>query len=540
MAEFSKLQIRAKVLSVISEIKSAVNLDEDLFVKLMPVLQEIDDKESLFDIFIKEYIKLEEKEYMYCSYILNGLISKDYIQEKSFDILKSPSYSDESKYKIVQLLRVIGTVNAVDAIPQYFENPEEVIDLETQKLMENAVINPESMLDFLDFIYTVSDKDKKILLASIKDDYQGDFLANIVYPILYADFDDDFKIQAVELLCDSKSSVAIGAINYLLSISNNEKVIHACNVALKKLKLAGASEQKAQKYFLNVVANSEPKDFYTTIPDGNGNQALLSSRINNEGNYTFSAVVINDNFGIIDCFGFYNIPKSEFDKITDKFFNSEGQYKVSPEYVKFQINNAFENSKRLKRKLPYEFVCWSPLLADIMADKENINYNPQKDYSKDDILNVLIFNYTYRWYITTSENKRLKELIDSVYNLENPDIDLYNNMFFDAKDKIFTEEVKSIWKNRLAELIYILTVNNYSEDADKFKFILKNNEMFNIFLSVLLQRSIVNNIVNIKETQKGLSGTVNIFRKKTMQGTEYDLKKLDLILNILERNWINE
>ena len=120
---------------------------------------------------------MEEEDYIYSSYIICSIIDKEYIQNKTFEELKSNSYSDEAKYKLVQLLRTIGSTDAVDAIPQYFDNPEKVIDLETQKLMENAVFNPESMLDFLDFIYTVSDKDKKILLNSIKDDYQGDFLS---------------------------------------------------------------------------------------------------------------------------------------------------------------------------------------------------------------------------------------------------------------------------------------------------------------------------------------------------------------------------
>ena len=426
MAELSKLQIRAKVLCAVSEIKSAQKFN---------------------DIFIKEFTKMEEEEYMFSSYILNSLIPKEYIQDKVYEELKSNSYSDETKYKFVQLLRAIGSTDAVDAIPKYFENPDEVIDLETQKLMENAVFNPESMLDFLDFMYTVSDKDKQLLLSSIKEDYKGDFLSNIVYPILYADFDDDFKILSVELLSDSKSSVAIPAIKYLINITSNDKVIQACNLALKKLQLAGATEEKAHEYFKNIIKDSKPCEFYTTIPDGSGNQALLSSRINKEGKYTFSAVVINDISGIIDCFGFYNIPKSEFNKITDKFFNTEGRYAVSPEYIKYQTNKAFKLSETLKKTIPYEFISWNTLLADITSNK-NFDINNKKTYTKDEILTVLTLKYTYRWYIMKDENKILSELIDKIYNLETPDIKTINNLIVNTKDAIFTEEIKTIWKNR--------------------------------------------------------------------------------------------
>ena len=145
MAELSKLQIRAKILCAISEIKSAKNLNEDY--KIVQDLKDIKDTKTLFDIFIKEFVKMEEEDYIYSSYIICSIIDKEYIQNKTFEELKSNSYSDEAKYKLVQLLRTIGSTDAVDAIPQYFDNPEKVIDLETQKLMENAVFNPESMLD---------------------------------------------------------------------------------------------------------------------------------------------------------------------------------------------------------------------------------------------------------------------------------------------------------------------------------------------------------------------------------------------------------
>ena len=365
MAELSKLQIRAKVLSVISEIKSINNYDEELLKRFINELQEIDDRKTIFDVFLKEFIKMSENEYMFSGLIIKSLVPVDYVQEKVFDILKQSSYSDEAKYKLVQLLRSIGSNSAYDAIPQYFDNPEEVIDMETQKLLEKAVINPEAMLDFLDFVYAVPKNDKKLLLQSLQEDYKGDVLANIVYPILYSDFDDDFKLKVIDVLAESKSSLAIEAFNYLIKISDNSEIISACEKGLKKLKLAGASEEKALEYFINAIKDTKPAEFYTTIPDGNGNQALLVSRVSSANKYIFEAVVINDNYGVVDCFGFYNISKGEFDKIVNKFYKSDGQYKVSPEYVKSRINHSIDVSIAKKRVLPYEFVCWNILTKDI-------------------------------------------------------------------------------------------------------------------------------------------------------------------------------
>lgn len=544
MTELSKLQIRAKVLGVIAQIKSKSDYNAEFLSELISQLQTIEDKAALFDIFIKEYFKMSENECMLSSCLLKSLIEKEYIIEKSFEILQSSAYSDEAKYKIVQLLRVVDIKNANDVIPQYFDNPEEVIDMETRKLLDNAVYNPESMLDFLDFLYTIPYNDKIILLNSLKDDYSGDALANIVYPILYADFDDEIKLITIDILAESKSSVALSPIKYLLEITNNEKITLACNTALKKLKLSGANENKEAEYFKNTIKNMELADFYTTIPDGSGNQALFSSRVTSENKYTFFAVVVNDISGIVDSFGFFNISENEFVKIASRFFKSEGKYKVSAQYVKTKISNAFELSKKLKHTLPYEFICWSVIVNDISPlNKPLKDYIPKlntDNISKDDVCNILTKEYTYRWFLTSANSQAVKELTENIYNLESYDIKEINNMLIKAKNEIFDENCVQLWKDRIVNLIYILCCNSKEDDAAKFAYLLENEEMFNIFESILIERSVFNHFVILKDNLKNNKLTVNIFRKKAVDENKYDENKLNNIIKTLESSWIDE
>ena len=521
MAELSKLQIRAKVLSVISEIKSINNYDEELLKRFINELQEIDDRKTIFDVFLKEFIKMSENEYMFSGLIIKSLVPVDYVQEKVFDILKQSSYSDEAKYKLVQLLRSIGSNSAYDAIPQYFDNPEEVIDMETQKLLEKAVINPEAMLDFLDFVYAVPKNDKKLLLQSLQEDYKGDVLANIVYPILYSDFDDDFKLKVIDVLAESKSSLAIEAFNYLIKISDNSEIISACEKGLKKLKLSGASEEKALEYFINAIKDTKPAEFYTTIPDGNGNQALLVSRVTNSNKYIFEAVVINDNFGVVDCFGFYNISKSEFDKIVNKFYKSDGQYKVSPEYVKSRINHSIDVSIAKKRVLPYEFVCWNILTKDI-------------------IFELLTKSYTLHWFVKADEVPIIKQIADEFYSAEVLIRDLIKYGHDVLLQAIFDEETIKIWKDKLYNLVYLLSQNSQITVAEMFYFLIKDESLFNSFKSILVQRSIFNHLFLLRENQKQSALTINIFKKRNTSEFEYDSKKLTEIIDILKKSWIDE
>lgn len=545
MSELSKLQIRAKVLSVISEIKTINSFNEETLNKYINELKEINDRNTLFDIFLKEFIKLSEKEYMFSSLLLKELVSADYIQEKVFDILKSNAYSDEAKYKLVQLLRVIGSNSAYDTIPQYFENPDEVLDLETQKLLDNASVNPEAMLDFLDFVYAVPNNDKKLLLASLKEDYQGDMLANIIYPILYSNFDDDFKLDVIDVLAESKSALAIDAFEYLMKISENEQIINACALGLKKIKFAGATVEKATQYFQNAIKEVKPAEFYTTIPDGNGNQALLISRVNNTKKYVFGAVVINDNFGIIDCFGFYDISQNEFEKIVNKFYKSDGKYQVCAEYIKTRINEALDVSIKNKKTLPYEFICWNILTKDIapleISIKDFVDNNVKtKQLTKDELLELLTKDYTLRWFVNTDESEILKRTVNEIYSKTELDDEYLKQCHNTVLNELFNEENINIWKNNLYNLIYLLYTNSEEENASEFYTMLKDEKLFNLFKSVLVQRSIFNHFVTLKENLKQLESTVNIFKKKVASNSEYKIDKVQNIIDYLEKSWLDE
>lgn len=545
MTELSKLQIRAKVLSVISEIKLLKSYNADILSNFTKELEEITDKKTLLDIFLKEFIKMSENEYVFSGCLLKNLIPVEYVEDKVLENLKLNSLSDDSKYKLVQLLRIMGGNCNFNEIPSYFENPEEVLDLETKKMLENAVYNPESMLDFLDFVSAVSKNDRNILLNSLSQDYKGDVLANIIYPILYSDFDDEFIYDVIEILAESKSSLAIAPFNYIIKTSSNDSLVNACKVGLKKLKIAGASLEKAEEYFKNIIKDTFIAQIYATIPDGNSNQAFLISRVNKQKRFLLSAIVINDIKGIVDCFGFYNISEDELVKIIAKFYQNEGKYKVSPQYAKTRIQEAVNITIKNKRTFPYEFLCWNPLLADI--DELNsgiIDYVNENcsiiDINKEDVLSILTKEYTYRWFISPSENETIKKITDNIYENDSVDIELINDMLRKSVSNVFNEYVINNWLKKLYNLIYILEINNMEKDANIFYSILNNECYFNIFKSVIIQRSIFNHFILLKENSKTNIFSSNLFKKKNSNDKKYDVKKIDRLIDIMSKSWINE
>lgn len=545
MPVMSKLQIRAKVLSVLSEIKSGNNFGVELILRSVSMLSDIEDKNTLLDVFFKEVIKMNDDEVACCACIVKELVHKDIVEEAIFDILKKSSLSDEAKYKLVQLLRIVGASRSINEIPQYFENPQELIDLETEKMLERASFNPETMLDFLDFIYAVSDRDKQLLLTSLKDDYTGDNLANLLYPVLYSDFTDDIKIKVIDILSESKSSLALKPLDYLLSVSENKEILSAVELALKKLKLSGASQEKADKFYSDIVKDFKPYEFYTTIPDGAGNQALLASVLNKENNINFVAVVINDLLGIVDCFGFYNISKDETNRVISKFYKSEGKYKVSDKYVKTRLLNAIQTTIENRLVFPYEFIAWYTLLFNLPHLESTIDDYIEKikcddKVEKDKIIDVLSNEYTYRWFISSSEKESLKEAIDKIYNLVELKEENFNQILVEYVDKIFDSAEENIWKNRLKQLIYLLNENDYKSEASKFLKLLKDDELFILFKQVIIQRSLFNNLLLLKENVKQSSLPINIFRKKMVNDEKYNIAKIEDIVFELKKSWLNE
>lgn len=546
MQEMSKLQIRAKVLAVVAKIKSMSDFNNDNLIELYKELEDISDRESLFDIFLKEYIKMNENEFIFSGCLIKELVDMKYVEDKVFEILKSNNYSDDAKYKLVQLLRLSGSKFDYNVIPQYFENPQEVLDTDTKNLLKNAVYNPETMLDFLDFVSAVQPNDRSVLLQSLKLDYEGDMLANIIYPVLYSDFDDNFKLEVIDILSESKSSLAIAPFNYLIKVSENQEIVNECTTGLKKLKLAGASEQKANEYFKSITKDSKPYSFITTIPDGEGNQAIFISRYNeNKDKYLLSAIVINDEKGVIDCFGFYNISKKEIEKVKTKFNQSEGEYSVSAAYVKSRLNFAIDLTIKNKRLFPYEFICWNTLTKDI--EEENISFEnflenniKKEDYSSDDVMSLFTKNYTFRWYIKPTENNILNEFVTNIYNSDKVDIEQINNELKKQKDNIIDDEILKMWKKRIIQCSYILYENNKMIDSSLFYNILNNEEMLNLFKYIIIQRSVFNHFIALKEQSKESFIATNIFRKKQESKQKYDTKKIEYIISELKKSWINE
>jgi len=118
------------------------------------------------------------------------------------------------------LLRDIDANWSYDDCGQYLDNPDELVDSDTRKILDSAIANPEVQIDFLDFLSSLPDTDKVVLLQSLGDDYSKDELANMLVPVFLSMPDTEAGKKALELLGNSKSQLAYHALNSALETAD--------------------------------------------------------------------------------------------------------------------------------------------------------------------------------------------------------------------------------------------------------------------------------------------------------------------------------
>jgi len=149
----NKLQIRAKILSAVINLQNN-NTDLSFVGNTLDDLSTVQDKDFLLDVLYKEFVKenTEVRDYTLV-FLITELIEQEKIEKLLFETLANPKINDKIKSKVVNFLRELGKHVNYEQYLEYFKNPDDVIDADTTKLLENALFNPESQIDFMDFIY---------------------------------------------------------------------------------------------------------------------------------------------------------------------------------------------------------------------------------------------------------------------------------------------------------------------------------------------------------------------------------------------------
>lgn len=541
--QLNKLQIKAEVLTVLSKLQT--NLETANVDEILKTLVVQDDKKAILDVLMKELIKANEQKVVLICFLLMKLCDKPILEDALWDALKNPSIPDSTKTIILNLLKDMGNKVDYEKLEEYFENPNEVIDADTQKLLQVAIVNPEAQIDFLDFIGSLSDIDRKILIQSLGEDYSSDDMANILNPVvLYAPTSELGKIS-IDILGTTKSQLALHTLLELLEFVDDEDTIALIKKNISKLKIAGVREDNAIEFYKNILS-SKPYCSYASYPDGHGNQALIFSRERENESIQIMAVVINDTYGLIDCFGFNEISKTEFERIVDRFYDGDERVYLNAHVIKTILLDAEKLTRKVDGKISYEYICWKTLLSDIQTEPVPIELIlksefEQKPLSDSELEKIYMFDFIQKWFFDTDYNEDFKLLIRDLNNKiveDDFNIDL-EAVIVQNLNKIFSAEQKTLLDKRILMSAYLEYLSGDKESAQLLYSLYFEEEKKSKLATNIIRKSIYEHYVSLKFQYKEEHKMTNIFALKNKPKV-YELtpKQIDSTISIIEKLWV--
>jgi len=557
----SKLQIRSEVLSILQQTEDLADARSN-YESIYNRLKSIEDQQSVLEILINELTNptLDQEKFNVLSFIIIEIAELSQVNDYLWGIIKSNTNTDKAKEAASNILRALGEKINPELLIEYFNNPDEIIDQETKRLLETAVVNPEAQIDFLDFMFALGTDEQIQLINSLNQDYSGNELANIIVPAVYYTENDEIKALLLDILGQTKSYFALKPIKDTIQYSKNDKLLKIAQRSLKLLRLAGVNPDKEMPpENIQLLKNSSLYRFYASLIDGIGNQGLILSRKNPSNKITMFSAVINDRDGVIDSFGFSAITDEEFNKIIERFKATSTVVEVSAEYCKLKLEQAEHINLTNNTRIPYEYSAWKTVIQDIKPLQEDV-VSILPEWVNDELVNEYKKLYQLpdfnNWFLDEEDHDFMKEFLPSIISdLSNNKALLDNSEYIENKinlgvEKVFDSEYVKLLKNRLISVSVLLDYNNDAEYRNICASLGHNLDPQNLentsckeFLKDIIRKSVFQCLLRMREKSMAQNKSLNIFslrKKAEKQETEksLSLSEIDEIIEALRKFWI--
>ena len=337
-------------------------------------------------------------------------------------------------------------------------------------------------------------------------------------------------------MSESRSQLAFHAFEEAKDFVS-EDLIPLLNKGLSVLKLSGVRVDNTLDFYKNILKSSKPYKSYISYPDGHGNQAVVFTRIREDEVIQFVAMVLNDKYGILDCFGFNEITKTDLKKILHKFYGEKGGVEVEHSVVKYLVDRAEKLARYNKDSVPYEYVCWKNTLLDIEPTKPECKLE-FVDLTKENIDELCLDDISQSWFYDEYTSKEFANMIkdlNEVFKANDFNVDL-DKFLEENYSKVYTPEEIEHWKNRFYLTAYLKQLEGDNRKAQLYYSIGDNKS----FLMNILRKSIYEYYVLQRWNLKNSANTTNMFKKDKHLSSEFELMQLDMIISTIESKWVNE
>ncbi|MDD3013221.1 MAG: hypothetical protein PHC34_05910 [Candidatus Gastranaerophilales bacterium] len=562
----SKLQVRAEVLMMLQQLslfEDAPKVEIDKYVAQFQSSENIDD---ILEILLKELGRSDIKKSQIIAYFLVELGNLEILRDGLWNYIKDPAISDDLKDLSGVILKSLGDESSPEELLSYLNSPDELVDKETQKLLEIASVNPEAQIDFLDFLFSLPLDEQINLINSMKDDFTNKYLANVFVPALESNPSENLSAIIIDALGQIRSPYAVSCLNDIVAYSNNENLKKLAKKSLNMLKISGIDMEQALKIPLGTeICNiSGIYNCYASIIDGAGNQGIIVSRMKDNGDILTFSTVINDIEGIIDCFGFYGISQDDYTRIINKFQGELAAVPVSPGYCKYKLLQAEHINKTLNNAIRYEYLSWKSLLSDvdaisIEAVAKNLPVWSNSTYLDD--TNTLFSHPEFKyWFLGDDHSAFLKSFLSDILQdvLKNRDnyindsdgfLNLIENKINNAIPKVFNNNLIILYKLRLTEVAYLFDIQGIeflrNIAASVAMQLRKVNEpdCSVLFFEYIMKKSVIEYVLRYQyRLDQKVAPVHKSFWKKKEQADDIDFDSQELkgIIDILVTAWRKE
>lgn len=528
----NKIQVKAEFLILISKLESGdINC-----VDSIAALKEFEDKKYIVQLALKEVLSGDERKYQPILFVLSQVMEGENLEDCLWEFIKDNEYPDTIKIAAFNLLSRLNPECNYLSVKDYIADIETIIEDETKEVLVSALMNPEAQIDFMDFLKSISEEDKMTLMDSLKEDYEGDALANILIPIfLHAPESPEGEL-AIKLLGETNSQLAYHALEEGLTFIEGD-LKQLINSNLSKLKLSGIRVDNTIEFYKQVLSVSEPYKSIISYPDGHGNMALIFTRKRyDDESIQLWAVVINSRYGILDSFGFNQISEDDYLMIKDKFVNGSRCVAITPEIVKFLLLKSESLSREIGEVIPYEYICWRSVLSDIEPADVKLEFD-KVELSKEDFEKVSNLDFVERWFF---DNITSDEFADIIHKL---DAKLRANQFsadFEAfvqenYPSVFTEDEVCAQNLKIKLAAYLKQLEGNEDLALKIAAMVDNAEFF----KNILRKSIYEYYIGKSWQLQNESKSVDVFTKRAKAKTnEFKKMELEWIISAIESAWV--
>lgn len=495
--QLNPFELKTKLNKLLNEINSTNDLKN--YLDDIDILNAQENKDFLSKILFKELVSSPKEKIPLVCFLLEQFTPKDKLIAGLWELMQNKTMNTDNRIMVLNMLRDLDADWSYEQCEEFLDDADEILDQNTKQLLNSAIINPEVQIDFMDFLASIKTEDKIALISSFENDFDSDALANILIPVAESNPNSPEGKTAIKILGNTKSQLALNLLNRMSRYTHGE-LNREVRKSLATLKMSGVRTDNTKNFYKKILSNTKLGKFYLTYPDGQGNMAMIFTRITDEDRVRFVSVVINLESGIKDCFGFYDISKFESSKIIERFLKDEKAVSVKGADFKNILFNAELKTISVDSDwvLPYEYICWRNLLIDIDCEEENIedivknNVKPAKvdESIFSELKNMKISS---RWFMDAHYSDGFEELIKEL-KTENDLNKLVNKHF----DNIFNpEEIKS-WQDKLIMSTYIKYIIGKPDEASCIYGLYCNKDLFKKFLKEILKRSIYEYLVLIK------------------------------------------